>query len=154
MLAHGEEGHVVSTASIGGLQVNRDLAYNGPYAMTKYSVVAFSEALDRDLADSNIGVSVFCPALVLTTLGHSSTRRPERFGGPYERGNTHQGGNQTVPPISTDEAGERVVFGIRHNEMYILTHFEVEEWLERRHGRIMAAIDGLAKFKAAHKAKA
>lgn len=151
MLAHGEEGHVVSTASIGGLQVNRDLMYNGPYAMTKFSVVAFSEALDRDLMHSPIGVSVFCPALVLTTLGKSSTRRPERFGGPYERGQTNQGGNQTVPPISTDEAGERVVWGIRHNEMYILTHFEVEEWLRRRHGRIMAAVDGLAKFKASLK---
>jgi NAD(P)-dependent dehydrogenase (short-subunit alcohol dehydrogenase family) len=154
MLAHGEEGHVVSTASIGGLQVHRDIAYNGPYAMTKFSVVAFSEALERDLVHTSIGVSVFCPALVLTTLGGSAERRPERFGGPFERHGTNLGGNQIMPPISTDEAGERVVFAIRHGEMYILTHFEVEEWLRRRHGRIEAAIDGLARFKAAERTRA
>jgi NAD(P)-dependent dehydrogenase (short-subunit alcohol dehydrogenase family) len=153
MLAHGEEGHVVSTASIGGLQVNRDIAYNGPYAMTKFSVVAFAEALERDLVDRPIGVSVFCPALVPTTLGRSATRRPARFGGPFERNGTNLGGDQILPPITIDEAGERVIFGIRHDEMYILTHFEAEEWLRRRHSRIEAAIDGLARFKAARRSR-
>src|SRR6201996_9834222 len=39
MKAHGEAGHVVTTASIGGLQVNPDMR-NGSYAMSKYAVVA------------------------------------------------------------------------------------------------------------------
>jgi NAD(P)-dependent dehydrogenase (short-subunit alcohol dehydrogenase family) len=85
MRKHGEAGHVVNTASIGGLQVNPKLR-NGSYAMTKYAVVAASEALALDLEGSNIGVSVLCPALVNTTLYASSKRRPERLGGPYERG--------------------------------------------------------------------
>src|ERR1700712_1283303 len=35
MRRHGEPGHVINTASIGGLQVNAKLR-NGSYAMTKY----------------------------------------------------------------------------------------------------------------------
>src|ERR1700742_3035996 len=84
MKAHGEAGHVVNTASIGGLQVNPKLR-NGPYAMTKYAVVAASESLALDLEGSNLGVSVLCPALVSTTLYASAARRPERLGGPFER---------------------------------------------------------------------
>ena len=45
---HGQGGHIVNTASIGGLQVN-PLLRNGPYAMTKYAVVAMSETLALDL---------------------------------------------------------------------------------------------------------
>ena len=60
MRRHGEPGHVVNTASIGGLQVNAKLR-NGSYAMTKYAIVAASEALALDLEDSNLGVSVLCP---------------------------------------------------------------------------------------------
>ena len=84
MKAHGEAGHIVNTASIGGLQVNPKLR-NGSYAMTKYAVVAASEALALDLEDSRLGVSVLCPAMVATTLYASAARRPPRLGGPFER---------------------------------------------------------------------
>src|SRR5262249_54752044 len=73
MQAHGEAGHVVNTASIGGLQVNPQIR-NGAYAMTKYAIVAASEALALDLEGSNLGVSVLCPAVVATTLYASSQR--------------------------------------------------------------------------------
>ena len=86
MTKHGEAGHVVNTASIGGLQVNPKLR-NGSYAMTKYAVVAASEALALDLEGSNLGVSVLCPAMVATTLYASSQRRPERLGGPFGQPN-------------------------------------------------------------------
>ena len=60
MRKHGEAGHVVNTASIGGLQVNPKLR-NGSYAMTKYAIVALSEALALDLEGGAIGASVLCP---------------------------------------------------------------------------------------------
>ena len=78
MQRHGEAGHIVNTASIGGLQVNSKLR-NGSYAMTKYAIVAASEALALDLEGSLLGVSVLCPALVATTLYSSSQRRPARL---------------------------------------------------------------------------
>ena len=65
--AHGDGGHVVNTASIGGFQVHPGW-HTGAYSMTKYAVVALSEALDQDLGGSGIGVSVLCPAAVATHL--------------------------------------------------------------------------------------
>ena len=65
---HGEGGHIVNTASMAGLQINPAIPGIGPYAMTKYAVVALSEMLEHELAGSGIGVSVLCPAQVATTM--------------------------------------------------------------------------------------
>jgi NAD(P)-dependent dehydrogenase (short-subunit alcohol dehydrogenase family) len=126
MLATGQEGHVVNTASIGGLQVNAELQ-NGSYSMTKYAVVALSEALQLQLAGSSIGVSVLCPALVRTTLQESAGRRPERFGGPYDKVVPgHELDMATMQPteLQPDEVGDRVLAAIRDDDFYIFTHPE------------------------------
>jgi len=65
--AHGEAGHIVNTASIGGFQV-RPGWHTGAYSMTKYAVVALSEELEHDLAGTPIGVSVLCPAGVQSKI--------------------------------------------------------------------------------------
>jgi NADP-dependent 3-hydroxy acid dehydrogenase YdfG len=148
MLAHGKAGHIVNTASIGGLQVKPSLRH-GSYSATKYAVVALSEAMRIDLEGTYIGVSVFCPALVLTTLDQSGRRRPARFGGPLELPETYggQSGISIVKPVSPDEAGERVVHGIRENELFLVTHPETRAWLEERHARLMHGFDSLDRFR-------
>ena len=90
ILRHGEGGHIVNTASMAGLQVNPAIPGIGAYAMTKHAVIALSEALAMELRGSGIGVSVLCPAQVNTTLSDSGSRRPERFGGSYERARRRQ----------------------------------------------------------------
>ena len=67
VLAHGEPGHVVNTASIGGFQVRAELL-TGAYADLKYGIVALTEALAGDLADTNVGVSILAPAAVNTGI--------------------------------------------------------------------------------------
>jgi NAD(P)-dependent dehydrogenase (short-subunit alcohol dehydrogenase family) len=148
MLAAGREGHVVNTASIGGLQVNAELQ-NGSYSMTKYAVVALSEALQLQLADSAIGVSVLCPALVRTTLQESAGRRPERFGGPYEKVVPgHELDMPTMQPteLRPDEVGDRVLAAIRDDDFYIFTHPETRAWLEARHAKLMEGYDALDRY--------
>jgi NAD(P)-dependent dehydrogenase (short-subunit alcohol dehydrogenase family) len=148
MLAAGEEGHVVNTASIGGLQVNAELQ-NGSYSMTKYGVVALSEALQLQLARSDIGVSVLCPALVRTTLQESATRRPERFGGAYDKVvHGHELEMPTMQPteLLPDEVGDRVLAAIRHGDFYIFTHPETRAWIEARHAKLMEGYDALDSY--------
>ena len=74
MLAAGEEGHVVNTASIAGVTSN----VFGIYGVTKYAVVALSEYLYRSLTETGakIGASVLCPSFVTTNLGSSDRNRP------------------------------------------------------------------------------
>jgi NAD(P)-dependent dehydrogenase (short-subunit alcohol dehydrogenase family) len=79
MLANGEEGHVVNTASMAALTQG-----SGPYGITKHGVLAISESLYTQLkmADARIGVSVLCPGWVNTQIMESQRRRPSDYGPP------------------------------------------------------------------------
>ena len=70
ILQHGEEGHIVNTASVAGFQ-NRRGTNQGPHSMSKYAVLSLSEALEHELEGTNVGVSVLCPGPVNT-----KSRRP------------------------------------------------------------------------------
>ncbi len=75
MLAHGEEGHVVCTASIAGLLSG---PFGIPYNVSKYGVVALCEGLHQELAlvGSKIKVSLLCPGFVSTRILESQRNRP------------------------------------------------------------------------------
>jgi NAD(P)-dependent dehydrogenase (short-subunit alcohol dehydrogenase family) len=147
MRMHGERGHVVNTASIGGLQVNPKLR-NGSYAMTKYAVVAASEALALDLEGSSLGVSVLCPALVATTLHASSQRRPARLGGPYQRPGADSAKAWQSAGLSPDDVGKRVLDAVARSEFFIFTHEEPRAWIEERHARLLAGFDSIERYNA------
>jgi NAD(P)-dependent dehydrogenase (short-subunit alcohol dehydrogenase family) len=142
---HGEGGHIVNTASMAGLQVNRAIPGIGAYAMTKHGVVALSEALEMELQGTGIGVSVLCPAQVDTTLYDSGRRRPERFGGGYERSDLSEARRRSATGLSADAVGEHVVHAIRHNEYFVFTHPEARSRVEERHARMLAAFDTAAR---------
>ncbi len=138
--AHGEGGHVVNTASIGGLQV-RPGRGSGAYSATKYAVVAISESLAQELDGSGIGVSVLCPAAVNTEIYASARHRPRRFGGPYESPDDNPVKNQLAEGLPPDAVGRRVLRAIRDEEFFIFTHEEPRAWIAERHDRLMAAFD-------------
>jgi NAD(P)-dependent dehydrogenase (short-subunit alcohol dehydrogenase family) len=142
---HGQGGHIVNTASMAGIMVNK-ARKNSAYATTKFGVVALSEALRHELEGSSIGVSVLCPAAVNTGIYASSLVRPERFGGPYRR----EGGFSTKADLekglAPDAIGDRVVQAIRDEEFFILTHSWGRANLQRRHDELMAAFDKAEQF--------
>lgn len=54
-------GHVVVVSSLTGKLA---FAYKSHYTAAKAGLIGFSHALDRELADTPVGVSVICPALI------------------------------------------------------------------------------------------
>jgi len=78
MLEHGEPCHVVNTASMAGHQAPPLM---GAYNVSKYGVVALSETLVREMQmlDSNVGVSVLCPAFVKTGIAQSGRNMPDHL---------------------------------------------------------------------------
>ena len=80
MLASGQEGHVVNTASMAGLIVGREMTpwRLGAYAVSKHGVVALSHTLFSELrnAGAPIGVSLLCPAAVNTRIWDTERHRP------------------------------------------------------------------------------
>ena len=147
MQKHGEAGHIVNTASIGGLQVNPKLR-NGSYAMTKYAIVAASEALALDLEGSPIGVSVLCPALVATTLYASPQRRPARLGGGFGHPGNEAAKARFSQGLAPDAVGRRVLDAVARSEFFIFTHKEPRAWIEARHARLLAGFDSIARYSA------
>jgi NAD(P)-dependent dehydrogenase (short-subunit alcohol dehydrogenase family) len=75
------EGHVLVTASIGGLIGSPGMA---PYSATKHAVIGIAESLREDLrlAESPVGVSVLCPGFTRTRMNDSGRSWPERLGPP------------------------------------------------------------------------
>lgn len=138
---HGEGGHVVNTASISGFFV-RAGANQGAYSMTKYAVVALSEALEQELAGSGIGVSVLCPGAVNTNIFDSAATRPEQFGGPYMREAQEKLRERSLARgLAPEFVGRRVVQAMRDGQFYILTHASERDAIQARHRRIEAALD-------------
>jgi NAD(P)-dependent dehydrogenase (short-subunit alcohol dehydrogenase family) len=137
---HGEGGHVVNTASISGFFI-RNGRNQGAYSMTKYAVVALSEALEQEVADAGIGVSVLCPGAVDTRIFASAATRPEQFGGAYTRPQQETMRGAMGRGIAPDAVGQRVLQAIQQNEFYVLTHAGERDAVKARHERIEAAFD-------------
>jgi NAD(P)-dependent dehydrogenase (short-subunit alcohol dehydrogenase family) len=121
-------GHVVNTASMAGLV---GMQYLGVYCVTKFAVVGLTESLERELRPHDIGVHLLCPMVVATNIGLNSARllgqpEPDADAGDSAQG-LLQGG-----VITPEEVAARVVRGIEQKRLYILTHPEQREILERR----------------------
>src|SRR5262249_47583913 len=145
--SHGEEGHIVNTASIAGFQVNGPRR-SGAYAATKFAGVALSESLAYDLGGTPVGVSVLAPAAVKTRIYVSGENRPDRFGGPYEEAGNNPFQQELATGLEPDAVGERVVRAIRGRELYVFTHTDTREWLHARHRRIIDAFGECERWEA------
>ncbi len=139
--ANGGAGHVVNTGSVSSLFV-RDGRNQGAYAMSKYAVLALSEALEQELAGTEIGVSILCPGGVTTSIFDSAANRPDRFGGSYQRPEQEVMKSAfATGALSPEIVGRRVLQAIQDNEFYILTHTNERETILRRFDRLRAAFD-------------
>ena len=143
MLEHGEDAHVLNTASIAGLISNGRL---NAYGVTKHAVVALSETLHLDLQElsANVGVSVLCPAWVKTRI-HEAQR--------------NRAASEQVDPAALDPATQGVVAlttqaveaglepgdiakasfeAIEQEQFYILTHPPYEALIRKRFETILS----------------
>ena len=119
--AHGEGGHIVNTSSMAGMIPVP--GFVGTYSTAKFAVRGMSDSLRLALAPHRIGVSVLCPGLVAT--------RAVTGGGVYRKAHDHEALEATPPPITGGmdplAVGERVLQGIRDNELYIFPHGEFKD---------------------------
>ena len=140
MVAAGNGGHILFTASFAGLVPNRDL---GCYNVTKAATVALAESLQKDVRDEGIGVSVLCPMRVTSNIDFSNRNRPQALGGPNanrtytdEERASLNGATLAVEPVA-----DLVVAAIKRNDLYIHTHKMAAQYFARRAERISQAFD-------------
>ena len=142
ILKHGEEGHVVNTASVAGFQ-NRRGTNQGPYSMSKYAVVSLSEALEIELEGTNVGVSVLCPGPVATNIAEGARNRPDHLGGPGD--SAHDAAvlayRLATTGLDPKRVGERVVDAIRTKTFYAFVSAVPADTIRARHRRIEEALN-------------
>ena len=146
MVRHGEEALFLSTASIGGLQVN-PAWMTGAYSMTKFGVVALSEGLESELKNTAVRVAVLCPSAVSTNLADAHTR-PDRLGGATER--PLQGFlREAIARVgcSPSYVARRIWRAMEEGDFYILTDASATPVIEARHRRVEKALARAAAFR-------
>jgi short-subunit dehydrogenase len=120
---------VVNTASMAGMVAEHPGL--GGYAASKFAVVAMSEVLRAEMAPHGVGVSVLCPGMVATNLPDNTIA----VGGSV-RGNDTTLLDYGQPP---EQVAAQVLDAIAANELYVFTHPERWEAVERRFAAIRAA---------------
>ena len=132
ILAHGEGGHIVNTASMAGLVPLPD--EGGCYSTAKYAVRGLTESLRLSLAPKGIGVSCLCPGLTLSRImeGDGEGNGMGREGDPDTLFNSMDG---AMDPL---ELAATVIAGIRENRPYILPHGEFHDEVKLLHDNIAA----------------
>jgi NAD(P)-dependent dehydrogenase (short-subunit alcohol dehydrogenase family) len=135
MLEHGEGGHFVTTASMGGLLPGVNA---GIYTSTKIAAVGLMEALRVELESTNIGTGVFCPGGV-NTDNYVGMDEPNPFRKPNPNMSKEMLARMAAISMSPLEAGERVMNGVVNNDLFILSHPEFGPGMKERYDAIMAS---------------
>jgi NAD(P)-dependent dehydrogenase (short-subunit alcohol dehydrogenase family) len=138
LLAHGEGGHIVSTSSMAGVLPIGGAAI---YITAKAALIGLSEALRSELAGEGIGVSAFCPGPVQTNIREGGRMRPDRYGDSGYTELDRELEERPNSPLWMDplECGERVLQGIRRDDLYIFTHREFREGADERFRAMLAS---------------
>lgn len=123
MQAQGTPCHVVNTSSMAGLL---PAPMMGVYTVAKFGVLALTETLQYEMADTQVGVSVLCPGPVATQVGNNASTAEGASGFGQAIQNSVNSG---MPPI---QVAELVFNSIRNKDYWIFTHPEVRSVVAAR----------------------
>ncbi|MFK8026420.1 MAG: SDR family NAD(P)-dependent oxidoreductase [Ilumatobacter sp.] len=148
MIEHGEECHVVNTASMAG-HVSAPMM--GAYSIAKYGVVALSETLSQEMQISatKVGVSVLCPAFVQTKIATSDRNLPDEIRAAHDMPGTEAESSDTQSAIEqlvasgipTDVVADAVHDAVVDNKFWILTHPETKAAITARARQIVDGVN-------------
>jgi len=143
LLAQGEDGHIVNTASVAGLVNPQMMAV---YNVSKHGVVSLSETLFHDLrlVGAKVGVSVLCPAFVPTGISESERNRPATMGNEAPPTASQQALKSQLDKavssgrISAEQVAEVTFEAIREGRFYVITHDRMMPSIELRMQDVVA----------------
>ena len=141
MVAHGEGGHIVNTASLAGHVPVPGLSV---YNTTKFAVVGLSETMRAELASRSIGVSVLCPGFVDTNIFTSERNRPDALraqpGSDPQPMNLEAYAKFLDGMLDPSIVGDMTLHAIQQDEAYIFTHPDIAAGASGRMESIQASV--------------
>lgn len=152
--ANEQGGQIAATSSmVGGVVVG---PFWGVYSTSKFAVMGMMEALRSELAHTKVGVSVICPGAVNTNIGATDRNRPaalSRSGSltpdQQQLVEKYQATMQTVMASHSTasllmdplEVGQRVLQGLRNNDLYITLNPEFRQAIQDRSDALLASLE-------------
>jgi NAD(P)-dependent dehydrogenase (short-subunit alcohol dehydrogenase family) len=140
ILAHGEGGHIVNTASMSGLV---PVGGTTIYSTAKAAVITMMETMRPELEGRGVICSAFCPGAVQSNIADAGATRPAELAesGYAEADKRRQNGGNFFHLYQTkEEVGQRVLTGILNDELYILTHSEFLDGVTDRANAMIASV--------------
>jgi NAD(P)-dependent dehydrogenase (short-subunit alcohol dehydrogenase family) len=140
ILAHGEGGHIVNTASMSALV---PVGGTTIYSAGKAAVTAMMECMRPELEARGVICSAFCPGAVQSNIADAGKTRPADLADTgYAEADKRRasGGNFMHLYQTKEEVGQRVLEGILNDELYILTHSEFLDGVRERGEATTAAV--------------
>ena len=136
LLAHGEGGHIVNTASVAAA-----LPASIVYGAAKSGVLAMSEGLRAELAGDNIGVTCLLPGPTATNIHQVATLRPTQFSHSnlHEKEQALEARENNPHWLNPLLVGDLIVDAIVRNLMFVFTHAEHKAGTAKRFEAILAA---------------
>ena len=142
MLEHGEEGHIVNTASLAALMPG-----GSAYSVSKHAVLTLTEGIYQQFQTmgANLSASVLCPGLVDTNIGRAERNRPEEFGDKVNLADDEAAGVLAMLSMgmNPNDVAEQVFEAVVEQRCYILPH---PAWDETIRGRVDAVLARGAPF--------
>ena len=138
--AHGEGGHIVNTGSMASFIAGPSA---GIYTTSKFAVRGMTESLRWTLAPVGIGVSLLCPGLVNTQIHHSVDIRPAALSqdtGQQDPAFMTRLAELQLVGMDPVEVAEKVLRGIRDNDLFIFPHPEFKEELREIFNEVLSAL--------------
>lgn len=141
MIARGNGGHIVNTASMSAFVA---LKGTGIYCTSKMAIRGLSECLAMDLAEHGIGVSMLCPGAVNTNIHEAVLTRPAHL-----QNTGYYGADPDVLAhlkrvisigMEPETLAKYVLAGVEADQLYILPYPEFRGTLEDIHARVMTAL--------------
>ena len=147
MLEHGEPCRIVNTSSMAGLS---PAPLMGAYAIAKFGVVAVSETLAMEMAGTNVGVSVLCPALVATRIAESERNMPDAVRSrltptPEAQRVNDKMRHAVAQGMTVDVIGDAVIDAVLHDRFWIVTHADKKPGVLQRARDIVAGVNPTPK---------
>jgi len=139
-----DEGHIINTASIAGQLCFTNMA---PYNVAKFGVVALSETIAEETADTGVNVSCLCPGFVATKIADSARNLPEDIAVKMpERSDEEEAVRDAIleafstqkPPA---EVAQLVVDAVLAEQFWIFTDQVFQGRMAERHAGIIAGSD-------------
>lgn len=140
ILKHGDGGHIVNTSSMSGLV---PVGGTTIYSAGKAAVMTMMECMRPELESRGVICSAFCPGAVQSNIAHAQETRPDELadtGYAEADKRRQQGGDFSHLYRSKEEVGQRVLDGIKNDELFILTHSEFLEGVSDRARATVAAV--------------